>query len=101
MATTAYDGWTISCGFLTGNLGDVPPATYEAALRAELQATFPGATIETPSQDAEGSVPHDLQPHAITPDGREPEGWEAVRDVFDAIERAQGRAWEQACRAAV
>lgn len=48
----------IHCGFLDGNLEDVPPQTYERALRAALEAEFPAAEIVIEHQAGIGSNPY-------------------------------------------
>jgi hypothetical protein len=78
-ATTAkrYNGYSISTGYLTGNLFSDTTGIDEAAsaerygemVAAAIRKSYPGAAVSVKSQSASGCTPHGLQTRVYDPSG--------------------------------
>lgn len=105
---TAYDGWTISTGFLAGNLFvdsgddqgvydvDASASKYAEMCREALEREFPGAEISVPYEvNAQGAIPLPLQTYVSTPDGEDyrPGDYGEGGRVADRVEDICERVW--------
>ncbi len=87
------DGWVISTGFLTGNLGlssefdeEQSVRGYKRALEDALAKAFPGAEIEVGYEWASGCVPYGLTSKAFSP-GSDEGLWKEEEAVAEEVER--------------
>lgn len=106
---TAYDGWSISTGFLAGNLFvddgddqgvydvDASAAKYAEMCREALEREFPGAEISVPYEvNAQGAIPLPLQTVVTDPDGvdYQPGDYGAGGRIADSVEDICERVWQ-------
>ena len=89
--TATFAGYSVSVGFLDGNLGDSYHAVSRADVYAEcledaLSEAFPGAEIEILHQDASGSPPFNFRPAVYTPAGdRDESACDRVQRIVDDV----------------
>lgn len=107
--TKAYDGWSISTGFLAGNLfaddGDdqgvydveASAAKYAEMCREALEREFPGAEVSVPYEvNAQGVIPLPLQTVVTDPDGGDyqPGDYGAGGRIADQVEEICDQVWQ-------
>lgn len=104
-----FEGWSISTGFLAGNLFaesgddrgtydvDASAAKYAEMCREELEKEFPGAEVSIPYEvNAQGATPLPLQTYVSTPDGEDyrPGDYGEGGRIADRVEDICDRIWQ-------
>src|SRR5690606_35062618 len=104
-----FEGWSISTGFLAGNLFaesgddggtydvDASAREYARMCQEALEKAYPGAEIEVDYQlNASGATPAPLQTSVTTPDGGDyrPGDYGEGGRIADHVEELCGRVWE-------
>lgn len=106
---TAYDGWSISTGFLSGNIFtefgdahgaydvDASAAKYVDMCRKALEREFPGAEISISYEvNAQGATPLPLQTYVTDPEGvdYQPGDYGDGGRIADQVEDVCERVWQ-------
>jgi hypothetical protein len=101
-----YDGYTISTGFLGGNLSnegglnlDASCSKYAEMLTTALEAEFPGAEINVDYQvNVSGSIPCTLETRVSIPTEAMPDDdlaqMEQERELIETVDNIASRVWE-------